>query len=143
MGCAAGDAEPWGGKPLIKQDLWHALHREIALTHVVHGGFGPLCLQLSKAFALLNPELLEALMRAVRLRHPNWSEREVAQPLYGRYAAARQRHVPAVIPPPGELLVRFRRAVRAFTGVKDAKTGGVEKNMPPVSTAKPIRLLFR
>ena len=67
---AAGDAELWGGKLLIKQDLWHALHRVIAPTHIAHGGFGPLCLQLSKGFALPNPELLEELMRVVRLRHP-------------------------------------------------------------------------
>ena len=104
---AAGDAEPWRGKPFIKQDLWHALHGVIAPAHVAHDGFGPLCLQLSKAFDLPNPELLEALMRVVRLRHPDWSELEVAQSLYGRYAAARQRHVPTMIPPPDELVVRF------------------------------------
>ena len=93
---AAGDAEPWGGKPLIMQDLWHALHRVIAPAHVAHGGFGLLCLQLSKAFALPNPELLEALMRVVGLRQPDWSEREVAQSLYGRYADVPQPSVPQV-----------------------------------------------
>ena len=86
---AADDAEPWGEKPLIKQDLWPVLHRVVAPAHVAHVGFGPLCLQLTKAFALPNPELLESLMRVVRLRYPDWSEREVAQLLYGRYAAAR------------------------------------------------------
>ena len=111
------DGEIDRGKPLIKLDPWHVKHRLIQPAHVANGTYGPWCIHVSKAFAIQPPELLEAPKMVVR-------KREVARSLYGQYAPERRRHAPTVIPQPRELLIRLRQIVRAFTGVKDAKTGG-------------------
>ncbi|CAM9601324.1 unnamed protein product, partial [Hapterophycus canaliculatus] len=107
----------------IQEDLWHVLDRLIGPAYNVHGGFGPLCFSLSKAFSIPNPELLAALTAVIGKRHPSWTEDEVKRSLYGRYASARHRHVPTVIRPPPVLAERLQNVYETYIPVTDVKTG--------------------
>ena len=78
------DGEIHWGKPLIKLDPWHVERRLIQPAHVTNGAYGPWCIHVNKAFAVQHPELLEGLQMVARKRHPGWSERKVAQSLYGK-----------------------------------------------------------
>ena len=131
-GCAEGEAAAHevlgsGGTlirgPRVQQDLWHILDRIISPAHVANGGYGPWCLNLSKAFAIPNPEYLAALKAVIQKRHPAWTDGQVECSLYGRYASARHRHVPTVVPPPPVLSERVQKVADAFNPVTDVKTG--------------------
>lgn len=111
--------------PRVQVDLYHVLDRLISPAHVVNGGYGPWCFSLSKACSIPNPEHLAALTAVIRKRHPTWPKDEVERSLYGRYARARHRHVPTVVPPPPVLSKRLENVYQAFTPVTDVKTGAV------------------
>eukprot|EP00904_Undaria_pinnatifida_P007445 jgi/Undpi1/3830/HiC_scaffold_16.g07199.m1 len=97
------------------------LDRIISLEHVANGGYGPWCLNLSKAFAIPNPEYLAALKVVIQKRHPAWTNGQVERSLYGRYASARHRHVPTVVPLPPVLSEKVQKVADAFNPVTDVK----------------------